>query len=223
MHPSESVKLGFELLQRSREANDQDKIKYALYSIAIGYYGLGQHTKAISFCNKAIAESGSDSYFSKIYVTRVKSFVFQDLGMTDKSVSENKKAFEMASQIKEKNTDDYHIIMGLLWRDKGIYHTETDSILKYDRRNLSEFLKLKRIYKGSKNLSLPYNNVGYDYLLKKKLDSALYNYQKAEYFATIANDEFNLGFVYQSYGEYYSEVCKPDSALLYYKESLKIA
>ncbi|MCD9855719.1 helix-turn-helix domain-containing protein [Epilithonimonas sp. JDS] len=222
-HPSKSIKMAYELLRMARKENDPDKIKFALFTIGNSYYRLGEHSKALEYCNMAIAEDGSDDYFSKIYSTRVKSFVLLDLNMTDKSLFENKRAFVMASKIRNKNTDDYYKLIGLLWRDKGVYYTDNDSILKYDQKNVDAFLKLKKYYKGSANLSMPYNNVGYDYLMMGKLDSALVNYRKAEFFARKSKDEFNLAFVFQSYAEYYDELGTLDSAIAYRKKSLEIA
>jgi len=222
-NPVNSIKLAFELLKKAEEVNDIDKIKYALFAIGDSYYSLGEYSKALNYCNLVDAESGSDIYLSKIYVRRVRSFIYEDLGMIDKSVRENNAAIKMASAIKNKNSDDYHKITGLLWRDKSIYYTHADSILKYDRKNLAEFLKLKKRHKGSANLSMPYNNVGHDYVLKDNLDSALHHYKKAEYYARDANDESNLAFVFQSYGDYYRSMEKSDSAIANYKKSIRIA
>ncbi|WP_166668187.1 tetratricopeptide repeat protein [Epilithonimonas xixisoli] len=221
--PTQRLKIGFKALRIAKDADNDDEIKRSLVTISSAYYELGKHSEAFRYAKMMDSETGSDRFLSKIYIARVKCFLYEDLGMVDKAKQEINSAFQQASKLENKNTDDYYELMGLLWRDKSVFYTDIDSILKYDQKNLDEFLKFKKTYKGSKNLSMPYNNVGYDYLQKEDFPRALEHYKKAEYYALKVNDEFNYAFVCQSYGEYYQSIGKTELALEYYKKCLKIA
>lgn len=209
-----------QLLKKATEAKNEDKVKYALYTIGQSYFDKGMYSKAIYYCNKVISRSGSDKHLTKMYALRVMSFCYYDLGLTKKAFDANNKALAMTSEITPDDPDQYHLIKGLLYRDKSTYYTDEDSILKYDKRNLYEFVKLKKKFTIAGSLSMPYNNVGYDYLVKKNYDSAWYYYKKAEYYVKKDNDEYNLAYVYQSFGEYYEATNKMDSSLAYFNKSL---
>lgn len=220
---SNSMHIAFTLLKKATQANDNDKIIYALYSLSQSYFDTGMYNKALYYSSKAIENTGSDKHLSRLYALRVRSFCYLDLSMLKKSFDANAQALAETEKILEKNTDEYHLIKGLLYRDKSVYYDHPDSILKYDKKNLEEFLKLKNKHEIAGSTSMPYNNVGYDYLVKKNFDSAWHYYKKAEDHVIKENDEYNLSFVYQSFGEYYEATNKTDSALIYFKKSLVLA
>ncbi|MCU7618851.1 helix-turn-helix domain-containing protein [Chryseobacterium sp. PBS4-4] len=222
IRPAEKAKVSFELLKKATEANDEDKIKFALYHISLSFFRLGKYAESIKYCDKVLERKGSDKYFSKNHAVRRKSLCYYELGLDEKSLAENKKGFAMASEM-DKNTDDYHIIKGLLWRDKADLTDSDDSILDYHRKYLSELLKLKKPYPGIASISGAYNNIAYDYLYVKKYDSALYYLKKAEYNANIDKDSTHLIFVYRNFGEYYEAIHQPKAAINQYTKGFEIA
>ncbi|TDX87250.1 helix-turn-helix domain-containing protein [Epilithonimonas xixisoli] len=221
--PAEDLKIGFKALKIAIAANNEDQIKSMLYEICAAYYRAGQYSEAMKYAAKIDSRPGSDKYYSKIYISRIKFHLYKDFGMTDKAKLELDNAFKKASRLENQDTDTYHELKGYLYRDKSEMFTDIDSILKYDQKNLEEFLKFRKLYKRFSNLSMPYNNVGYDYLQKGNLDLALLNYKKAEYYALKADDQFNYAYVCQSFGEYYETLGKPDIAVEFYKKCLAIA
>lgn len=222
IRPVEKAKLSFELLKKANEANDEDKIKFALYHIGLSFFRLGKYSESVQYCNKVIEREGSDKYFSKIHAVRRKALSYYELGLDEKSLTENSRAFAMATQM-DKNTDDYHIIKGLLWRDRADLTDSDDLILDYHKKFLSELLKLKKTYPGIASLSGAYNNIGYDYLYKKKYDSALHYLKNAEYHANFDKDRMHLIFVYRNFGEYYEATNQPQTAIHQYIKGFEIA
>lgn len=224
-----------ELLKKQKEEN-YIKRKFNLeflLSFSQTYLMMGNHSKAIEFCNDALIFmeknfNESHPYLKQCYVSLGNLNFLQ--GFYDKAVNN----FEFALNINKKIFPADHESFIDLNYDLATVYSKTDSnplqYLKYFEEAYELFQKNSYIHKTLKEkkeqFSLIHSSIGRVYYTMGKYDKAVEFFQKAlnldkELFPD--NDNLRLAELYLSLGTSFNCLSNYESALKNCQESLKIA
>lgn len=223
--PAKAIPLAQEIYKYSVEANFEYGQIQSLLDIANCYSYLRQFGKAIEASSNAesLAVKINDNY-ALTDALRLKALAYSSLGYHSAARKTNKKNLDATFNIK--NSDFAYCQRGLSYEASAtILNNEKaklDSIIYYDRKSISVYLKIMD-GSGPALLTSGYTNLASDFLALKNLDSAEYYYRKAMKLAESLDKDHDKIQILCDLGQIYQAKNQNTIAIDYFKDAIDAA
>lgn len=213
--PLSGMKLANELLEGSRQINDVRYEAFGYLDIGRVYWLLGDYPSALDNFHHALRLFESVQHVFGI------SVVYNDLSLVAYDQKDYKKMLEYLFKAQEINKKEFSTVVetNLLVNISEAYYflNNLDSAGIYIQKAYALALESKNAIATRTIL----NNLGNIYLKQGKLSLAFEHLKLALESAINDNDQLMIIYVQLSMGDYYTQVEKFDSSLVYYKHSLE--
>lgn len=210
------------IIDSAQRKNQPNYLAKAYYLKSFNSYLKSDAKSTLDFAEKALKISTDNHYApGKALAYRMQGTQYAKLGLLKEASESLNKGL---SEIKNENTDEGHELKGMIYNSFLILFNQNEYQKKesYSKNAVREFQQIKNIPRRNELLVSAYTNLGYNLSEVKKFAEAKSFFVKA--LALVGNDNHYLrSNILHDIGFSYSQQNKPDSAVLYYQKSLKIA
>lgn len=210
------------IIDSAQRKNQPNYLAKAYYLKSFNSYLKSDAKGTLDFAEKVLKISTDNHYApGKALAYRMQGTQYAKLGLLKEASESLNKGL---SEIKNENSDEGHELKGMIYNSFLILFNQNEYQKKesYSKNAVREFQQIKNMPRRNELLVSAYTNLGYNLSEVKKFDEAKSFFVKA--LALVGNDNHYLrSNILHDIGFSYSQQNKPDSAVLYYQKSLKIA